>query len=202
VDVAPVMFVQVLPPSELICHCSVGVGVPEADAVRVTDAPGLTVVLIGAVEMAGAESTNSVAAEVVAVPPAFVKTARYELPDMAAVGVKVYAGFVAPAILVHVAPLVLTCHCTVGVGEPTAAAEKVTDWPSMKVWLEGEVVTFGALLVIVAVAADRLIVALDGLDNVSEKAFDADPAVIPATDTGTDADVCPGANVTEPAVAV
>jgi len=34
-------------------------------------------------------------------------------------------------------PLVLTCHCTVGVGVPLAAAVKLTVWPAVTVWLPG-----------------------------------------------------------------
>ena len=30
-----------------------------------------------------------------------------------------------------------TCHCTVGVGLPVAAAVKVADWPLFTVWLVG-----------------------------------------------------------------
>ena len=36
-----------------------------------------------------------------------------------------------------VPPLVLTCHCTVGVGLPLAAAVNVTDCPATIVWLSG-----------------------------------------------------------------
>ena len=34
-------------------------------------------------------------------------------------------------------PSVLTCHCTVGVGVPLAAAVKVTGLPAVMVWLLG-----------------------------------------------------------------
>ena len=43
-----------------------------------------------------------------------------------------------------VPPLVLTSHCTVGVGLPLAAAVKVTVLPVLTVWLAGFVVTVGA----------------------------------------------------------
>jgi hypothetical protein len=38
---------------------------------------------------------------------------------------------------------VLTCHCTVGVGEPVAAAVKVAVWPAVTVWFAGCVVIIG-----------------------------------------------------------
>ena len=41
-------------------------------------------------------------------------------------------------------PLLLTCHWTVGVGVPLAAAVKVTELPVVIVWLFGCVVTTGA----------------------------------------------------------
>ena len=43
-----------------------------------------------------------------------------------------------------VPPLVLTCHCTVGVGLPLAAAVNVTGCQRRCVWLVGLVVTTGA----------------------------------------------------------
>jgi hypothetical protein len=42
-------------------------------------------------------------------------------------------------------PSVLTCHCTVGVGEPVAAAVKVAVWPAFTVWLAGCVVIVGGV---------------------------------------------------------
>ena len=57
---------------------------------------------------------------------------------------KVSVGEVAPVISVKVMPpSVLTCHCTVGVGVPLAAAVKVTGLPAVIVWLVGWVVTTG-----------------------------------------------------------
>ena len=51
---------------------------------------------------------------------------------------------VAPAIVLNVLPpLVLTSHCTVGVGEPVAAAIKPTDWPALTATLLGLAVTTG-----------------------------------------------------------
>ena len=49
---------------------------------------------------------------------------------------------VAPEMLLKVEPpSMLTCHCTVGVGLPLAAAVKVAVWPAVTVWLAGWVVT-------------------------------------------------------------
>jgi hypothetical protein len=88
------------------------------------------VVIVGGV----GEFTVKVAAAVVAGPTEFVNTARYSFPfcDEALVKLKVVE--VAPETLPNVTPLsVLTCHCTVGVGEPVAAAVKVAVWPTVTV---------------------------------------------------------------------
>ncbi len=53
--VAPLMLLNVLPPSVLTCHCTVGVGVPLADAVNETLAPAVTVWLLGLPVMTGAD---------------------------------------------------------------------------------------------------------------------------------------------------
>ena len=85
------------------------------------------------------------AAVVVAVPTVLVKTARYRLPDSAAVAAKLRAVEVAPERLPYeVPPLVLTCHCTPGVGVPLAAAVKLAELPAVTVWLLGFWVTLGA----------------------------------------------------------
>ena len=75
-----------------------------------------------------------------------MKTARYWLPVCAtSVGTKDSVGAVAPAILLKDAPpSVLSCHCTVGVGLPLAAAVNVAVWPAVTVWLVGWVVITGA----------------------------------------------------------
>ena len=84
------MLAYVAPLLVLTCHCTVGVGVPVAAAVRLSSVPTLTVWLLGLVVTTGSTGlTFSVAAVVVAVPAALVKTARYMLPDWARVGVKV-----------------------------------------------------------------------------------------------------------------
>src|SRR5208337_5672206 len=101
--------------------------------------PALTVRLVGLFVTVGAESTVRVAALVVAVPTLLVKTAWYSLPFWAAVVlVRVRVVLVAPVMSLKVEPLsVLTCHCTVGVGLPLAAAVKVAVWPAVTVWLAG-----------------------------------------------------------------
>ena len=82
----------------------------------------------------GVAFTVSVAAVVVAVPAAFVNTARYWFPFCDEAVVKLRVVEVAPETLLNVTPpSVLTCHCTVGVGEPVAAAVKVAVWPAVTV---------------------------------------------------------------------
>jgi hypothetical protein len=82
----------------------------------------------------GVAFTVSVAAVVVAVPAAFVNTARYRFPFCAKVVVKLRVVEVAPETLLNATPpSVLTCHCTVGVGEPVAVAVKVAVWPAVTV---------------------------------------------------------------------
>ena len=132
---APETLLNVTPPSVLTCHCTVGVGEPDAAAVKVAVWPAVTVWLAGWVVIVGSvEFTVSVAAVVVAVPAAFVNTARYWLPFCDKVVVKLRVVEVAAETLLNVAPpSVLTCHCTVGVGEPDAAAVKVAVWPAATV---------------------------------------------------------------------
>jgi hypothetical protein len=77
VEVAPEIFVKLVPPFVLTCHCTVGVGVPVAAAVKVAVAPALTVAFAGLVVITGAVFTVSVAAVVVAEFTLLVNTARY-----------------------------------------------------------------------------------------------------------------------------
>ncbi len=78
--------------------------------------------------------TVSVAAVVGADPAELVNTAWYWFPFCDKVVVKLKVVEVAPGRMLKVAPLsVLTCHCTVGVGEPVAAAVKVAVWPTVTV---------------------------------------------------------------------
>src|SRR2546425_1909256 len=94
----------------------------------------------------GPEFTVSVAAVVVAVPAEFVNIARYRFPLCDKAVVKLSVVEVAPETLLNVMPpSVLTCHCTVGVGEPVAAAVKVAVWPAITVCLAGCVVIVGGV---------------------------------------------------------
>jgi len=94
----------------------------------------------------GAAGTVRVAAVLVAVPALLVKTASYSLPFMDVVTLfSVRVVLVAPLMLVQVVPpSLLTCHCTVGVGVPLAAAVKEAGPPAVTVWLLGWVVMAGA----------------------------------------------------------
>jgi len=97
-------------------------------------------------EDGGAAFTVSVAAVVVAVPAEFVNTARYWFPFCDNAVVKLNVVEVAPETLLNVPlPAVLICHCTVGVGEPVAAAVKVAVWPAVTVWFVGCMVIVGDL---------------------------------------------------------
>src|SRR6266478_1536266 len=88
--------------------------------------------------------TVSVAAVVVADPAEFVNTAWYWFPFCDEKVVKLRVVEVAPETLPNVVPpSVLTCHCTVGVGEPVAAAVKVAVWPTVTVRFAGWVVIVG-----------------------------------------------------------
>src|SRR5213594_3519011 len=130
------MLLKVTPPSVLTCHCTVGVGAPVAAAVKVAVWPAFTVWFTGCVVMVGGvgEFTVSVAAVVVADPAELVNTARYLLPLCDKVVAKLSVVEVAPERLLKVTPpSVLTCHCTVGVGEPVAAAVKVAVSPAFTV---------------------------------------------------------------------
>jgi len=109
-----------------------------AAAVNVAVAPEQTVCAVGCIEIPGPVFTVNVAAVVVAPPHVLVNTARYWFPFCAALVVKLSVVDVAPIMLLNVAPpLVLTCHCTVGVGCPLAPAVNVTVWPLVIGWLKG-----------------------------------------------------------------
>ncbi len=79
--------------------------------------------------------TTRVAALVVALPAAFVNTARYLFPLCDAVtAVNASVAEVAPPTLLNVTPLsVLNCHCTVGGGVPLADAMKLALLPAVTV---------------------------------------------------------------------
>src|SRR5271163_2892995 len=165
VDVAPDMFANVPPPFVLTCHCTVGVGDPDAAALNVAVDPAVTVTFAGLVVIVGAvfaAFTVKVPAVVVALPAALVKTARYSLPLIATVvPVMLNVVDVAPATFVNVPPLlVLTCHCTVGVGEPVAAAVKVAVAPAVTVKFVGLVVIVGMVFAAFTVNVAFVVVAL------------------------------------------
>src|SRR5215469_10124273 len=100
-------------------------------------------------------ATVRVAAVVVALPALLVKMASYSLLLMAVVTLdSVSVVLVAPLMVFQLEPpLVLTSHCTVGVGLPLAAAVNDTLAPAVTVWLVGWVVMTGAVVVTVRVAA-------------------------------------------------
>jgi len=103
-------------------------------------------------ESAGACTVN-VAAVVDVLPAAFVNTALYWFPFCDAVVAKLKVVVVALATFVNVVPpFVLTCHCTVGAGDPVAAAVKVAVAPATTVTFAGFVVIAGSVFT-VSVAA-------------------------------------------------
>src|SRR4051812_29275313 len=104
--------------------------------------------------------TVRVAGLLVALPATLVKTASYRLPLCAGSVLNVSVVVVAPAMLVKVLPpSVLTCHCTVGVGVPLAAAVKVAGLLAVTVWLLGEVVMLGTTLAALTVRVAAVLVA-------------------------------------------
>jgi hypothetical protein len=125
------------PLSKESCHCTVGVGVPLAAAEKVTVWPEGTVWLMGCVVIVGATGgvTLSVAGLVVADPDPLVNTVSYSLPFSAVVVTgMVKVSLVAPDTSEKVTPWsVETCHCTVGVGKPLAAALKLALWVAVTV---------------------------------------------------------------------
>src|SRR2546422_889009 len=138
VAVAPGMSVKVPPPSVLSCHCTVGAGRPLAADVNVAVLPAHAVWGVGWAVTDGGTFTVRVAAVVVAGPQVFVNTARYCLPLSAPTAVKLSVVDVAPGMSVKLTPpLMLTCHCTVGVGVPLAADVKVAVWPAFTVRFVG-----------------------------------------------------------------
>jgi hypothetical protein len=92
----------------------------------------------------GMALTVNVAALELTVLVLFVHTARYCLLLSAVVAVNVSVPLVAPAMLDHVLPLVLTCHCAVGTGVPVADEVKLTLVPAHTDCDTGWDVTVGA----------------------------------------------------------
>ena len=64
VVVAPATFWNVAPPSVLNCHCTVGVGLPEAAAVKTAVWPAFTVTSVGFVVITGPEALTLMGPEV------------------------------------------------------------------------------------------------------------------------------------------
>src|SRR5258707_13462476 len=78
----------------------------------------------------------------------------------------------APEMLPNVAPpSVLTCHCTVGVGEPVAAVVKVAVWPTFTVWFAGCVVMTGGVGEFTARVAAVVVAAPTGFVKTAGKWF-------------------------------
>ena len=157
VAVAPAMGENEFAPAVSTIHCTVGVGVPVAAAVNVASVPASVVRSVGFVVTTGAAVlTVSVAALVVAaVPTPLLNTASYSLPLCCGVAVpRSSVVAVAPAMGENeFAPAVSTIHCTVGVGVPVAAAVNVASVPASVVTSVGFVVTTGAAVLTVKVAA-------------------------------------------------
>src|SRR5262249_51631674 len=124
-EVAPAMFVKVLPLSVLTCHCTVGDGLALAAATRVIWLPVATVCFVGCRVMRGGKFTVRLATFVVAEPALLVKTASNLSPLSAPLAVYLSVVEVAPRMLWKWTPSVATSHCTLGAGEPVAAAVKV-----------------------------------------------------------------------------
>jgi hypothetical protein len=139
VSVAPVFPPSATPP---LRHCSVGVGVPDAATVKVTEPPAVTVCDDGCVVNDGATVaalTVSVAALLVAVPALFVATQSYEPASVAETALSTSEVPVWPEIAVP--PL---RHCSVGVGVPLAATVNVAEAPAVTVAEVGCVENDGA----------------------------------------------------------
>src|SRR5262245_45739298 len=97
-EVAPLRMLNVVPPSVLTSHWSVGAGVPLAAARKVAELPAVTVWLVGWIVKTGELLTVRAAGLLMALPDALLKTASYSLPLSAAVGVKVRVAAVAPGM--------------------------------------------------------------------------------------------------------
>jgi hypothetical protein len=182
-DVNPGASIQVMPPFADTCHCTVGVGVPLAAAVKVTVLPELTDWLIGWVVMTGAMAgiTVMVAALVVADPTELVNTARSSQPFTKGVGTPLMLGDVTPGASIQVVPPSAdTCHWTVGVGAPLAAAVNVTVPPWLTVWLIGWVVMTGAVAGVTVSAAELLVADPDPLVNTASYSLPFSASVVPA----------------------
>jgi hypothetical protein len=112
------------------------------DAVNTELPQLLTTVTVGA---EGVAFTVSVAALELTLLTLFVQTARYCLLLSAVDVAKDKVALVAPVILFHVVPFVLSCHCIDGAGVPLAADVKIAFVPAHFVCEAGCVVTEGAI---------------------------------------------------------
>src|SRR4051794_829339 len=95
---------NVAPPSVETCHCTVGDGLPEAEALKLNGSPAATAWSDGLDVTDGAVCTVRLAAVVVVEPTTLVKTARYWWPSSAPVAVPAKVVEVAPGMSVNVAP--------------------------------------------------------------------------------------------------
>ena len=111
-----------------------------------TELPQLLVTLTPGVE--GIALTVKTAAFEFNEPLLLVHTARYCLLLSPIVVANDKVLLVAPEIFVHVVPLVLSCHCTVGAGLPVAADVKLTLVPAHLVCDEGCVVMVTACVLL------------------------------------------------------
>src|SRR5437773_9058820 len=145
------MFVNAAP--LLACHCSVGVGVPFAAAVKETTVPVQALVLTGLVMTIGLLIVKAATAEVT-LPQELENTARYWLLLCERLIGKLNGLLVAPGMFVNAPPL-LACHCSVGA--PLAAAVNDTTAPAQAFVLTGFVVTTAARLTISAATAEALL---------------------------------------------
>ena len=141
--VAPAILLKDVPPSVETCHWTVGVGVPEAEAVKVALLPTQTEAFDGFPVMAPAVLTVRIAAVVVTgEPQELLSTARKRLLFCAAIVVNDNVGFVPPAMLINVVPpFVEICHWMVAVGTAVEATVKFAVEPAQTVRFEGFVVT-------------------------------------------------------------
>src|SRR5271165_6696993 len=74
-----VSLLQLLPKFVETCHCTLGLGLPEAEAVNVALSPSFVPSLAGSAVTSGLNSTVNVAAPLATVPTGFVNEARYWL---------------------------------------------------------------------------------------------------------------------------
>jgi hypothetical protein len=123
---------NVVPPSVLTCHCTVGNGLPVAADVKATTVLAAALTGDGCSVTVGALFTARMAAvDVAAGDVPLVHTARYWCPWSDACAVKTYAPAFAPAMSLQlVPPSVLTCHWTLGTGNPLAAELNFASLPA------------------------------------------------------------------------